>query len=205
MVRGIALPSQYYNERTVPVAAVDFLEQEHIQGPLFNLYNEGGYLIWRLWPSEKVFIDGRSEVYGPEQVRDFLYLATGSKGWDKLLDGKYKINTVFLAQYPVPRLKDSIRPLALGLVRKGWQLIYWDDAALIYVRPEGVNKEVAEKWAIREVSPFREPESIPTSEISAVLQELRKLTERFPNSEEILDYARRFALSHPLPESQVKK
>lgn len=198
VVRGIALPAKYYNPRTVPVEAVDFMDQNNVQGPIFNLYNEGGYLIWRLWPREKVFIDGRSEVYGPEQVQDFLYLATGSSGWQELLNDKYKVNTVFLSQYPVPRLKESIRPLVESLVQSGWRLVYWDDAALIYLRPDGNNAAIAEKWQIRNVSPFREPESIPSEEVSAVRAELRLLLERFPDSEEVVEYARRFALGHPL-------
>ncbi len=39
----------------------------------FNDCDWGGYLIWRLRPKTKVFIDGRSDVYiGDGQFRQYL-------------------------------------------------------------------------------------------------------------------------------------
>ena len=43
-----------------PAGAADFLLAHHVAGPIFNTYEYGGYLIWRLWPEQRVFIDGRS-------------------------------------------------------------------------------------------------------------------------------------------------
>lgn len=45
----------------LPVAAVDYLGAAGLSGPLFNDYNWGGYLIWRLTPAVQVFIDGRGD------------------------------------------------------------------------------------------------------------------------------------------------
>ena len=41
-----------------PVDAADFIQREGLQGNLFNQYEWGGYLLWRLAPA-KSFIDGR--------------------------------------------------------------------------------------------------------------------------------------------------
>src|SRR5262249_13612871 len=43
-----------------PVGAADFLVAHRVTGPIFNVYEQGGYLMWRLWPQAKVFIDGRA-------------------------------------------------------------------------------------------------------------------------------------------------
>jgi hypothetical protein len=43
-----------------PKGAADFLIAHRITAPMFNTYEYGGYLMWRLWPQEKVFIDGRA-------------------------------------------------------------------------------------------------------------------------------------------------
>ena len=43
-----------------PAGAADFLLAHHVNGHIFNTYEYGGYLIWRLWPGQQVFIDGRS-------------------------------------------------------------------------------------------------------------------------------------------------
>lgn len=45
----------------LPVTAVDALGAAGLKGPLFNDYNWGGYLIWRLSPNVRVFIDGRGD------------------------------------------------------------------------------------------------------------------------------------------------
>jgi len=44
---------------TIPAGAADYLMEHHVTGPMLNMYEQGGYLIWRLWPQERVFIDGR--------------------------------------------------------------------------------------------------------------------------------------------------
>ena len=46
-----------------PVAAVDYLRQHPHPKGMFNDYFYGGYLIWRLGPQHKVFIDGRGDLY----------------------------------------------------------------------------------------------------------------------------------------------
>ncbi|HMC60754.1 MAG TPA: hypothetical protein VKJ01_16310, partial [Candidatus Solibacter sp.] len=43
-----------------PSGAADFLLAHHIAGPMFNSWEKGGYLLWRLWPEQRVFIDGRT-------------------------------------------------------------------------------------------------------------------------------------------------
>ncbi len=47
-------------EWAYPAGAADFLISHRITQPIFNTYEYGGYLIWRLWPQERVFIDGRA-------------------------------------------------------------------------------------------------------------------------------------------------
>jgi len=54
------LPGVGIYQRELPAASADFLEKTEFRGPLFNCYDWGGYLIWRLWPQARVFIDGRT-------------------------------------------------------------------------------------------------------------------------------------------------
>jgi hypothetical protein len=51
-----------------PEKAADFLLKEKIAGKIFHHINDGGYLIWRLFPHHKVFIDSRLEVMGHEHL-----------------------------------------------------------------------------------------------------------------------------------------
>ena len=43
-----------------PVEAADFLQAHPVAGQMFNAYEQGGYLMWRLWPRKSIFIDGRA-------------------------------------------------------------------------------------------------------------------------------------------------
>ncbi|HEY2842788.1 MAG TPA: hypothetical protein VGJ09_04025, partial [Bryobacteraceae bacterium] len=52
------------------------------------------YLIY-VNPAQKVFIDGRSDFYGPEVGNDYIRLTNGSWDWRKLLD-KYHFNLALL-------------------------------------------------------------------------------------------------------------
>jgi len=69
--------------------------------PLFNTYEHGGYLIWRLWPQARVFIDGRalSESIFMDYAR-ILYNhdATGGKSAEELLD-QYGIQAIVMNSF----------------------------------------------------------------------------------------------------------
>ncbi len=78
-----------------PAAAVDWLEENRPHARLFNLYRWGGYLIYRLWPENKVFIDGRADVYGSGFVMAYYDAVSARPGWKSVLD-KWRVDTVLI-------------------------------------------------------------------------------------------------------------
>jgi tetratricopeptide (TPR) repeat protein len=46
-----------------PEGAAYFIRDNNISGNIFNVFNNGAYLIFQLYPNCKVFIDGRTELY----------------------------------------------------------------------------------------------------------------------------------------------
>lgn len=64
-----------------PEAAVQFVQQHHLSGPLFNDLSWGGYLLWRL-PELPVALDGRTNVYGEDRILRFSDVWKGKPGWD---------------------------------------------------------------------------------------------------------------------------
>src|SRR5258708_11445215 len=52
-----------YHSIIYPENAVNFLVENNILGPIFNDYDMGDYLAYRLYPKELVYIDGRPEAY----------------------------------------------------------------------------------------------------------------------------------------------
>lgn len=65
-----------------PEAAIHYVESHHLQGPLYNDFSSGGYLIWRL-PAIPVSMDGRTNVHGDERVKAYADALRGLPGWEK--------------------------------------------------------------------------------------------------------------------------
>jgi hypothetical protein len=70
----------------LPAAAADFVIANRIGGNMFNGYGDGGYLIYRLGPERKVFIDGRVDVYGDTFFKDYNDMYFGTAGWKEKFD-----------------------------------------------------------------------------------------------------------------------
>jgi hypothetical protein len=113
---------------TFPVAAVDFLESSQTTGHAYNLYHWGGYLIWRLYPERKVFIDGRADVYGDQFIEEYLQVYQLSSTWQEPLD-RYGVDVAII---------DTGSSLATMLSeRVDWYRAYADEQAVIFFRQEG--------------------------------------------------------------------
>jgi hypothetical protein len=72
--------------REMPVAAADFIQRHDLRGRLFNEFADGGYLIQRLHPRMKVFVDSRPDVYGDDFLRKYSAIRNGSIGWEAAFD-----------------------------------------------------------------------------------------------------------------------
>ncbi len=68
-----------------PKAAADWILENRPEGNLYNAYGWGGYLIWRLYPTYPVYIDGRADVYGDKFIYDYLRVYYGQPGWEETL------------------------------------------------------------------------------------------------------------------------
>jgi hypothetical protein len=127
-----------------PVGAADFLRDHHVTQPMFNTYEFGGYLIWRLWPQERVFIDGRalSESVFLDYAR-ILYNhdeSDGGKTAAQLLD-EYGVQVIVMNTFePTNGLVYNLAPALADPHQTAWKLVYEDAQAIIFMRtpPPGV-------------------------------------------------------------------
>ena len=123
------------NGSKYPKKAVDFMIENNIRGPMFNGFNIGGYLIWRLYPEHKVFIDGRTEVYGRRSMDEFTRSLVDFEIWEKL-DEKYGFNVVILDYSTSDVYYHLIKNL---YENEKWKLVYFGDVALVFVKDDSVN------------------------------------------------------------------
>jgi hypothetical protein len=104
---------------------VEFIRAENLPGPIFNWYDWGGYLIWKLYPERRVYIDGRADVYGDAFIEEFLRASKGQGDWRELLN-RNGIRTVIVKP-------DS--PLAgLLLKEEGWSKAFEDAQAGVLIK-----------------------------------------------------------------------
>lgn len=113
--------------KILPVPAADWIVANRPAGKLFNSYNWGGYLLWRLWPDYPIYADGRTDVYPNAFLQEYLQIVTGQKDAPALFDER-GIRTVIIEQES---------PLAAQLVKSGlWQENYRDEKAAVLTRHE---------------------------------------------------------------------
>jgi len=140
LITGLARGSFYQLHAAswgFPIAAADFVRANKLPGPIFNTYEEGGYLIWKLWPDYRVFIDGRaiSETTNKDYQQILYNLGapvdqlSGPRA--QLLD-RYGVQTVVTNMFEYN--SGAIYPLALALARSDWQLVYDDAQTLVFLR-----------------------------------------------------------------------
>lgn len=126
----LAAPVQHANiskiiNSKIPARATDFIIDNNIQGNMFNTYAYGGYLIYRLYPNQKVFIDGRADMYGDNFLEKYIEIHNGYPGWEKEFD-QYAID------YVICRRTAPIRQLLLA--RADFNLVYDDKYNSVLVK-----------------------------------------------------------------------
>jgi hypothetical protein len=126
-----------------PAGAADFLLAHRVTTPMFNTYELGGYLMWRLWPQERVFIDGRalSESVFNDYAR-ILYNHSNNDGGptaQELLD-RYGIRTIVMNGFEYSEGLTYNLMLSLSGAQTKWKLVYSDPQGVVFMRdpPPGV-------------------------------------------------------------------
>lgn len=113
---------------SIPVAAVDFFEEAGLPGPVLNHFDNGGYLLYRLYPRHRVFMAGNTSMYPSSFLERYRReVVEGSISAGRLAE-KYKFQTAIIdhstleAGGTVTRLQRS----------RGWRLIWFDRVAAIW-------------------------------------------------------------------------
>lgn len=132
---GTHLMHYSHDPARFPVAAVEYAHENGITGRMFNDYGWGGYIIYRGFPEQKVFVDGRIAPYGPSVMRDYLKVSRADISSADILD-KYKVDWV---------LYSTGSPLCRLLASGGWKRVYADDTAELLVRGQHRYGSPAEK------------------------------------------------------------
>jgi hypothetical protein len=131
-----------------PQRAAEFIEREQLPGELFHSYTQGGYVIWRLGPERRDYIDGRALHFGVARIQREAQLRQSppdSAIWQEEVN-RYNINTVLLpvARYQgiqLVRLKDFCNS-------EVWKPVYLDEVSAVFVRRRPETEELIHRFPV---------------------------------------------------------
>jgi len=118
-----------HDDRAFPRAAADHVLGRRLTGNAFAAFDDAGYLIGRLHPSVRFFIDGRYTLHGEAKLARYFAVLTDQAAWDRL-EGEYDVRLAVL-QWRVP----ALRRLADRLRATGrWRMTHADRRDIVLVR-----------------------------------------------------------------------
>lgn len=111
-----------YDPKAYPASAIEVLRRDP-SAHVFTNDEWGDYLIWRLYPAGKVFIDGRSDFYGADFENHYIDVLNVKPDWEQTLGG-FRVDTILLPPNA---------PLA-GVLQENsrWRVVYDDGVAMIF-------------------------------------------------------------------------
>ena len=116
------IPTTRHDDKVSPMTALAHVPASLRAQPVLNQYGMGGYLIWS---GVKVFIDGRTDLYGDAFMTDYDLISRPDR---KALEGtlaKYHIAWAINAPGALTDMLDTM---------PGWHRGYSDDIAVVHVK-----------------------------------------------------------------------
>ncbi len=114
-----------FDPRHMPVQAIDLIIQREIRDPIFAPDSWGGYLIYRLYPRNRVFVDDRHDLYGEAFLKDYLKAIRLTPDWDVFFKEK-KVNWALLPT------ESSLANMLEETSQ--WDVVYRDGTAVLLER-----------------------------------------------------------------------
>lgn len=146
-------PSYWKNKNTIGFGLSDGVEKsaqfflsEEIKGPIFNNYDIGGYLIYYLYPKDRVFVDNRPETYPVSFFQDeYIPMQENEAKWSQALE-KYQFNAIFFYRQDITPWAQNF--LINRIKDDQWASVFVDNFSIIFLRKNDVNEEVIKKYEL---------------------------------------------------------
>lgn len=127
-------------------AAADFYLSHQIKGPVFNNFDIGSYLEYRIYPKQQVFVDGRPEAYPADFFQKIYIPMQQDQTIFARIDAKYHFNSIFFAhtdQTPWASLF-----ISQIITNPSWSLVYLDDTVAIFLKNIPQNMQLIRTYTI---------------------------------------------------------
>ena len=127
-------------------AAADFLNGENVQGPMFNNYDIGGYLIHYLYPREKVFVDNRPEAYPVAFFKEtYIPMQEDETRWREA-EQRYGFNAIVFSYRDATPWAQKF--LITRIQDPSWIPVFADPQVLVLLKQNERNKRIITRYEI---------------------------------------------------------
>ena len=124
-------------------ASMAFVKENNLKGPIFNNYDIGGYLIFHLFPQEKVFVDNRPEAYSVSFFKDlYIPIQEEEEKWQKALK-RYQFNLIIFSHHDATPWGQTF--LIARAKDEDWIPVFVDERVIIFLKNNQENQETIEQ------------------------------------------------------------
>ena len=125
-------------------ASANFFIDNQLEGPIYNNYDNGGYLIFHLFPKEKVYVDNRPEAYPSSFFTDEYIPSQEKEGLWQKFDDKYHFNTIFFSY-------SDLTPWGQNFIKNRfrdpeWATVFIDKYNVILLRQNAKNQSIISQF-----------------------------------------------------------
>ncbi len=133
-----------------PERAMDFIQREKLPAQIFNSYEEGGFLLWKLGQGYADYIDGRALPFGQDALAHLQQLQLAGPDSKLLLEtaDSYGINTMVFALARYTGLKYVSGVLPQYCSSQNWRPVYMDEVSAVFVRRTPENQPLIDRFPV---------------------------------------------------------
>jgi hypothetical protein len=117
----------HFDAGQFPVQAVEVISYRGTIGPIFCPDTWGGFLIYQLYPKNKVVVDDRHDLYGSEFFKNYLKAIQVQPGWNKVLEDEHVERILIPAKSSLAVLLKQTRQ---------WVVVHEDDTAVFFKKED---------------------------------------------------------------------
>lgn len=123
-----------------------FFKYNNIEGPIFNNFDIGGYLIYHLFPARRVFVDNRPEAYSEEFMQQIYLKALEDEASWQELDQQINFNVIYFYRHD---LTEHGQPFLIRRLQdSSWVPVAVDQSNIILLKNNDKNVEIIEKYRL---------------------------------------------------------
>lgn len=126
-----------------PEGAAAFIERSRIPGRIFNTYDEGGFITWRLGQNYQDYVDGRGDPFGTELIQhsmELIQTSPDAPGWEREAQ-HYGINVIIVATARYWGV-DEFPLLRQFCTSQNWRPVYLNETSAVFVRNTLLNENL---------------------------------------------------------------